>query len=501
MKKIRCKNIYPYVLLSLAFMIVNLITLRHLAPWVDEVMMLDTAYNAAFHGSWETTAWYRVVGQYPFSTYPPLYQMIAAVWMRLFGGSLVVVRSLNLVIAFMLGGACLRFMKHHGIELTLWTTALFTMLFWGTSEMAWMYRNGRPDMLGALVVCLTVLAIDHYLRAKSFYASIFIVASSAFLFCSGIQAAVYLCALWLFSFIVMKSRRKELIALLPFLLAGFMLGLLLVSLFMQLNGRLVAFVCSIVQYSSTLSDVALTVLPWAGELFDIDTSPYTQKLSELATDRSLGQRLASMAEYRSFLILSVIAFTAYVTSFRHNLRRLLCDEGFLLLLCALYVPLFMNLAGRFASYYRWMTFLPLLLSVMSIACQRRLWCTLFGLVAVVMSVFGIRSMLPDEHWNYENIRSFVQRQPFKSSDVLICPFSLFYEVKTVCDTCYFVGIFPTEYINHIDYIIEAPDGDGFDQRITDYVNNLKADATSVLTVIDHCDHPSLTLYKVQTRNE
>ena len=56
-------------------MIVNLITLRHLAPWVDEVMMLDTAYNAAFHGSWETTAWYRVVGQYPFSTYPPLYQL------------------------------------------------------------------------------------------------------------------------------------------------------------------------------------------------------------------------------------------------------------------------------------------------------------------------------------------------------------------------------------------------------------------------------------------
>ena len=110
-------------------------------------------------------------------------------------------------------------------------------------------------------------------------------------------------------------------------------------------------------------------------------------------------------------------------------------------------------------------------------------------------------MLPDEDWNYENIRSFVQRQHFKSSDVLICPFSLFYEVKPVCDTCYFVGIFPTEYINRIDYIIEAPDGDEFNKRITDYVNNLKADTTSVLTVIDYCDHPSLTLYRVHTRNE
>lgn len=501
MKLVRSKNVYTYVLLSLAFIIVNLATLDNLAPWIDEVMMFDTSYNMAFHGRWETTAWYRVVGEYPFSTYPPLYQMTVAVWMWLFGGNMMVVRSLNLLIAFVLGGICLRLLERHGPEMTLWTTALFTVLFWSTSEMAWMYRNGRPDMLGALVASLTVLAIDHYLRTRFLPARMTVIASSALLFCSGIQAAVYLCALWLFCFIVMKSRRKAVVTFLPLLLAGFMLGLLLVSLFMLLHDRLEAFVCSLAQYSATLSDMALAVLPWVSELSGFDTSPYTQKLSELTTDRSLAARLASITEYRSFLILSVIAFTAYVTSFRHNLRRLLCDEGFLLLLCALYVPLFMNLAGRFASYYRWMTFLPLLLSVMSIACQRRLWCALYGLVAVIMSVFGIQSMLADGDWNYEQTRSFVQRQHFRAADILVCPFSLFYEVKPVCDTCYFVGIFPTEYINHIDYIIEAPDGDGFDQRITDYVNNLKADATSVLTVIDHCDHPSLTLYKVQTRNE
>lgn len=99
-----------YVPLSLPFLIANLFTLENLAPWIDEVMFLDTSYNAAVHGVWETTAWYRVAGQHPFSTYPPLYQMLSALWMRLFGCSLVAVRSLNLLLTFVLGVACLRLM-------------------------------------------------------------------------------------------------------------------------------------------------------------------------------------------------------------------------------------------------------------------------------------------------------------------------------------------------------------------------------------------------------
>ena len=125
MKRRACT--YTYSVLSLAFIIVNFATLSNLAPWIDEVMMFDTSYNAAVHSSWETTAWYRVVGQYPFSTYPPLYQMVATAWIWLFGGSLVTVRSMNLLFTFVLGGICLRLMKRHGLPLTTWTVALFTL--------------------------------------------------------------------------------------------------------------------------------------------------------------------------------------------------------------------------------------------------------------------------------------------------------------------------------------------------------------------------------------
>ena len=76
---------------------------------------------------------------------------------------------------------------------------------------------------------------------------------------------------------------------------------------------------------------------------------------------------------------------------------------------------------------------------------------------------------------------------------------MFYELKPVCDTCYFVGIFPTEYLGRVDYIVESTDGDEFDQPITGYLDKLREDTTFVVTAIDHCHRPSLTLYKVEKR--
>lgn len=492
---------HTYVLLSLAFIIVNLLTLNHLRPWIDEVMMLDTAYNAAFHGRWETTAWYRVVGQYPFPTYPPLYQMLAAAWMRLFGSSLVAVRSINLLLTFLLGGACLRMMKRQGLALSVWATVLFTLLLWGTGEMAWMYRNGRPDMLCALLVATAILAARRYLASESPSTRIAIIAASAALACSGLQAVVYLCALWSFCFIADRERRKPYIRLLVLMLTGFSLGIPSVALFMLAHGRLVAFASSIVQYSATLSSLALTVVPWAGDVLGFDAIPYTQKLLQLTTKMSLGQRLLSIAAYRSFLILAAITLAAYISCYRNSLRLLLSDAGFLMWLFALCTPIVMVLAGRFPVYYHWMAFLPLLLSVTLMAVRSRVWCAVFCVAAFTMSAFGIRSMLPDGQGDYSRLQSFIGRQAFKKSDVVVCPFSVFYEIKPLCDTCYFAGIFPTEYISHADYIIEAPDGDAYDQPVSDYLNKLKADSTLTITAIDTCENPSLTLYQVKKKHE
>lgn len=46
----RMSATWTYVLLSVAFVALNFCTLNNLLPWLDEVMLLDTAYNAAFRG-------------------------------------------------------------------------------------------------------------------------------------------------------------------------------------------------------------------------------------------------------------------------------------------------------------------------------------------------------------------------------------------------------------------------------------------------------------------
>lgn len=492
---------YVYILLSLVFIIINVITIENLLPWIDEVMFLDTSYNAAFHGSWSTTAWYRVAGQYPFSTYPPLYQSLVTLWMWLFGPDLLAVRSFNIAVVFVLGALCLRMLKIHGVRLTLCSVVLFTFLLWGTEEMAWMYRNGRPDLLCALVFVMLVQSIDNFLLKQSVANRLAVVMLSALVLFTGVQTVAYLGVSWLFLFIVLRKRRRDAFSLLLHLSAGILFGLLLVCLFMFLHGRLIGFLSSIVSYSATLSKIALILLPCVGDLFGFSAEPYIQKLLEQTTNSSIGERLTMIVSYRSFLILSVLTFVSYIVYFRRSLQQLRTDKGFVLFLFALFVPVMMTLAGRFAIYYRWMAFLPLLMAIMFIVVKHRVWQVVFGVTAVLLTFFGVKSMLPRQSEDYAQVRQFVARQEFKPSDAVVCPFMLFYEIKPLCDTCYFVGIFPTEFVGNVDYIIEAPQGNEFDRPISSYVRQLASDTNVVLTKIDSCEHPSLLLYKVNMRYE
>lgn len=489
----RRMGVATYCLLSLLFIAINLLTLSNLPPWIDEVMLLDTSYNAAFHGTWATTAWYRVAGQSPFSTYPPLYQLLATGWMWLAGGSLVAVRSMNLLVTFVLGAVCLRPFR----RLSPSVAALFALLLWGTGEMAWMYRNGRPDMLCALVFVLAAQAMQCHLKAKSPTTRLAVAAVSALAVWSGFQTAACLCALCLFLLVVLKGRRRQVAALAGVVLWGLVLGVILVGCFMLAHGRLLAFACSIVPYSATLSSVALAVLPWADEVFGFASEPYVEKLHQLSTPTDLGRQFAALVDYRNFIVLAVVTSLAYAACFRCGLRRLVRAEGFLSLLFAFAAPVAMVLAGRFTAYYRWMAFLPLLMAATAVAARCRRWRLLLMVVALVLTVGGIRSMRPPADWDYGNVSSFVSRQHFRPTDAVVCPFSLFYELKPVCRTCYFVGIFPAEYVRRVDYIIERADGGEFDQPVTNYLNTLRADSAFVLTAVDHCQRPSLTLYKVE----
>lgn len=486
-----------YLFLSLVFTVINWVTLKNVMPWIDEVMFLDTSYNAVFHHFWSTTAWYRVAGEYPFSTYPPIYQFLVSMWMWLFGADILVVRSLNLFIVFLLGALCLRMLKNTGVLLSPWLVTVFTLLLFGTSEMAWMYSNGRPDILCALVFAVTMYTIERYFHRNSLRTRIGIVLSAALLVGTGLQTVAYLGILMLFLFLMLRKHSKQLLQLLLLLLVGLFLGMCMVALFMYAHGRLIGFASSIVSYSATLSKIALLLLPWAGETFNFSAQPFVQKLLEQTPSLSLSERLVSVAAYRSFLILSIEGLLAYILSFRKCLRKLLNDKGFFLLIFAISVPIMMNIAGRFPIYYRWMAFLPLVMSVLFLVSKQRWALIVFSVTALFLSLEGVKSLFSNNHKDYENMCHFVERQNFSPTDKVVAPFMMFYEIKPLCDTCYFAGIFPTEFIGNVDYVIDVSEGDEFDQRITDYISKLQKDTNFVLTKIDTCEHPSLSLYKVR----
>jgi hypothetical protein len=143
-----------------------------------------------------------------------------------------------------------------------------------------------------------------------------------------------------------------------------------------------------------------------------------------------------------------------------------------------------------------MAFLPLIMSILFIVSKQRWALVVFSVTTLLLSVENVKSMFSNNHKDYENMCHFVERQNFSPADKVVAPFMMFYEIKPLCDTCYFVGIFPTEFIGHVDYVIDVSEGDEFDQRITAYVSQLQKDPNLILTKIDSCEHPSLSLYKV-----
>jgi hypothetical protein len=157
----------------------------------------------------------------------------------------------------------------------------------------------------------------------------------------------------------------------------------------------------------------------------------------------------------------------------------------------------MNIAGRFPIYYRWMAFLPLVMSILFLVSKQRWALIVFSVTALFLSLEGVKSLFSNNHKDYENMCHFVERQNFSRTDKVVAPFMMFYEIKPLCDTCYFAGIFPTEFIGNVDYVIDVSEGDEFDQRITAYISKLQKDTNFVLTKIDTCEHPSLSLYKVR----
>ena len=302
-----------YCCLSFMMMGLAISRLTYLMPWVDEVMFMDTPMHYVKGMGWTTFAWYSVARQDPFLLYPPLYSMVMALWMNIFGTNLIACRSLNLIITMSIGWGLLRICRHLGLKMSLMQVGILVMLLWCTDDMMYMYSNGRPDLLGAAIL---VFAISEMISQRNKWPIVFL---SVLLLASGIQAVVCLYILLLLAYLILKDHRERIkkIALLSVL--GTLLGFLLVCTFMACHSHLTAFVVNALSYSNTLMKLAMISLPVVGDFLGIDTALYLEKIANNTTDVPIYCRLFMIYTHPAYVSLLVVALFVFLSE-RTNLK-------------------------------------------------------------------------------------------------------------------------------------------------------------------------------------
>ncbi len=485
------------VCVSLVFLVLNLLTLSwDTIPWLDEIMMTDTAVNFHLDGKWITTAWYDGGEQSPFSTYPPLYQFLLVLWMKLFGFSQFAVKSLNIFITFgvsLLGVSFVRKLKPQQTKLDL---IVFIVLFWTAGVFTTIYRFGRVDVLNIFCSLLFLKTAIDYVQYKQ--KPYLLLGSSLFVLFSGIQACVFVVLALLWSFIFYSRYRKKILSISLYFSLGSVITMTFLFAFFYYHNHLFAFLVSLVSYSSSLKRLALLFLPIIGPWFNFDVASIISKVAPDADAPSFTEELISNygrnPDYLIIMALSIILLV-YLKISKYTLKKeTLVLPGF-----SLAIPLFMSLAGRYVIYYTWMGYLPALFSFILLAESiplKRLKVGVHILTITLIAWIGWPKKMSNASFkNTAQIEEFIQKQGFDHKDCIVAPFSVYFPLREVSRNSYFIGIYPLEYIPmKVNYLIS--DSIDYDDRLATYKTQA-IQAGKTLTLIDHSGVLNLNIYRIE----
>jgi len=275
------RQLLLYATISVVFVIFNALTVsRGLLPWVDEVMFSDTSMNLAQDGEWLSRAWYST-GESAYNTYMPLYNILLAVWVKVFGYTILVFRGFNYVLAAIALYALLTLMNKISPVRKDSSIVLVSILFWCGGTFAQIYREGRPDVLNALLTICFALCVYEYLNEKRKSSALKLIIVSALLILSGLQplpSAVLI--LIFFGFAYRRNIRRVAMSVVN-TIVGMMCGMSSFLVFTFLHHKIAAFLLSIVQYSGTLTKLCYVFRSEILSLTGEDVAMYVAKPQEV----------------------------------------------------------------------------------------------------------------------------------------------------------------------------------------------------------------------------
>lgn len=313
---------------ALAFLGVNLATsARSPVVWQDEVMFADPAVNLATGRGFTTSAWFQPRETF-FAGNSPLYPLVLAPWVKVFGVTAVAVRSLNYVLVLaavaVLGLALARL----GLVNRPADRLLLAALVLCADGVTYSYRGGRYDCLGMLLVAGMLWALTLPApRARTAA----LVALAALVPWAGLQLVPYAALLGLLLLLV---RGRAAVGAVAAVAVGGALGTAaLVGLF-RAEGVWPEFVKSVALLGGARR-------PLAARAADALRAPATEPSSLLL--------LATLAVFLAFELR------------RKGVR--LRSPVVVGLLAGVVVPCALAFVGKYVRYYAWMSSIPMAVCV------------------------------------------------------------------------------------------------------------------------------------------
>ena len=127
-------------------------------PWTDEALFLDPAANYLFNGRFASSLWHTQTYSETWISNAPLYSLMLAGWLKIFGFGLVQSRSLNMALQVILVCICVTWAQKR-LGFRAFQLVLLILLLMLPQSVAFMARNGRYDMLACLVSTIMVLCL------------------------------------------------------------------------------------------------------------------------------------------------------------------------------------------------------------------------------------------------------------------------------------------------------------------------------------------------------
>ncbi len=318
------------LLLVGAVLAANLLTAaRYPAVWVDEIQFADPAVNFVLGNGFTSSVWVKQGIHEPFAGNAPLYPLVLAGWLSVFGVGAIGVRSLNYVLVSLLAVLFHALLARSGLVRSAGLRLGAAALVLTAHGLTFSYRMGRYDVLGMVLLAGAALLWTAS-RSPGRLAGLFVV--GLFLAPAGLQLVP---ATLLFCFLAVVFRHREDVPRAAALLAGLAGSVLLLRVILGAIGTWDAFRAS----TGAVGVIGKSVLAKILDLPRIYTADKSLVLLALAALLLLVSTRSAIfaAPRRSALLFGATAFVV--------------------------VPSALQVAAKFPLYYSWMAFLPLLAGV------------------------------------------------------------------------------------------------------------------------------------------